>query len=184
MEDQLEKGCSHYKSAKINYTSAKNFYKVDNIFDDVLNTYNSWNTRISTNHLNLWMNQIKKVTNMPSENGDSLKIKFITQLKIRPPCFSIFVNDIDLFFKSHEAFLKKMLIKEFRLRNVAIRFIVRDHEKINERNKFKKVSIGTAKITKKIDMLKEKMKTPTYRKRMQGADFLYGRKSLYWGNRK
>ena len=47
---------------------------------------------------------------------------------------------VDLFFKSHETFLKKMLIREFRLRNVAIRFVVRDHENINERNKFKKVS--------------------------------------------
>jgi GTP-binding protein len=184
MEDQLEKGCTHYKNPKINYTSAKNFYKVDNIFDEVLNVYNSWNSRVTTNQLNLWVNQIRKVTNMPTEKGETLKIKFITQLKIRPPCFSVFVNNIDLFFKSHEAFLKKMLIREFRLRNVAIRFVVRDPENINERNKFKKVSVGTAKITKKINILKEKMQSPTYKKRMQGADFLYGSKSLFWGNRK
>lgn len=121
---------------------------------------------------------------MPSQKGESLKIKFITQLKIRPPCFSVFVNDIELFFKSHETFIKKMLIKEFRLRNTAIRFILRDHEKIIEVNKFKKVSEGTAKIQKKVELLKEKLSNPTYRRRAKGADFLYGKKSLYWGSKK
>lgn len=152
--------------------------------DEVLNAYNSWNKRITTNQLNQWLNQIKKVSSMPSQKGESLKIKFITQLKIRPPCFSVFVNDIGLFFKSHETFIKKMLIKEFRLRNTAIRFILRDHEKISEINKFKKVSEGTAKIQKKVELLKEKLNNPTYRRRAKGADFLYGRKSLYWGNKK
>jgi len=184
IEDQLEKGCTHYKSAKIHFTSAKSFYKVDNIMDEVLKAYSSWNSRITTNQLNQWLNQIKKVSTMPSQKGESLKIKFITQLKIRPPCFSVFVNDISLFFKTHETFIKKMLIKEFKMRNTAIRFIVRDHEKINELNKFKKVSEGTAKIQKKVELHKVKMNSPTYRRRAKGADFLYGKKSLYWGNRK
>lgn len=180
----MEKGCTYYKLPKINFVSAKNFYKVDNIMDEVLNAYNSWNTRITTNQLNLWMNQIKKVSSLPSKEGETLKIKFITQLKIRPPCFSIFVNDVDLFFKSHETFLKKMLVKEFRLKNTAIRFILRDHKKIMEINKYKKVSEGTAKIQKKVELLKEKLNNPTYRRRAKGADFLYRRKSLYWGNKK
>lgn len=152
--------------------------------DEVLNAYNAWNTRISTNQLNLWLNQIKKVTNMPSKSGESLKIKFVTQLKTRPPCFSLYVNNINLFFKSHEMFLKKMLVKEFKLKNTSIRFILRDHEKIQEINKFKKVSEATAKIVKKVETLKEKMNNPTYRRRAKGADHLYGRKSLYWGNKK
>jgi len=184
IEEQLENGCSHYKDAKIHFTSAKNFYKVDNIMDEVLNVYNAWNTRITTNQLNQWLNQIKKVSSMPSQKGEVLKIKFITQLKSRPPCFSIFVNNIDLFFKSHETFIKKMLIKEFKLRNSAIRFVLRDHEKIKELNKFKKVSEGTAKIQKKVELFKEKLSNPTYRRRAKGADYLYGRKSLYWGNKK
>ena len=102
---------------------------------------------------------------MPSQKGESLKIKFITQLKIRQPCFSMFVNDIGLFFKTHETFIKKMLIKEFKLKNTAIRFILRDHEKISEINKFKKVSEGTAKIQKKVSLFKEKLNNPTYRRR-------------------
>jgi len=152
--------------------------------DEVLNAYNSWNTRINTNQLNQWLNQMKKITNMPSHNGKILKIKFITQLKIRPPCFSLFVNDITLFFKSHETYIKKMLSTEFKLKSTPIRFILRDHEKINELNKFKKMSENTAKIHKKIDLLKKKMNNPTYKKRSKGANFLYGQKSLYWANRK
>lgn len=179
IEDQLEQGCSHFKLSKINFVSAKNFYKIDSIIDDVLNGYNSWNTRVPTRVINEWVNQLKKTTNSPTQRGQSLKLKFITQIKTRPPAFTVFVNNIDIFFKSHETFIKRMMVKEFNLRGSPIRLLLRDHKKIHQRNPFKKVSVATAKIQKKLNLVKTKMARPTYRRKSKGYHELYGKNSIY-----
>jgi GTP-binding protein len=179
MEDQLEKGCSHYKSIKINFVSAKKFFKIDSIMDDVLNAYSAWNTRIPTNVLNDWVSQLRKITNAPNRHGEYLKIKFMSQIRTRPPAFTMFVNNINIFFKSHETFIKKMMIKEFNLKSSPIRFLLRDHKFVSKNTPFKKVSVATAKIQKKIDLMKKKMANPTYRRKSVGYDKLYGKKSIY-----
>jgi predicted GTPase len=48
--------------------------------DEVLYSYESWNSRISTGVLNDWLNEIKKVKNTPGKQGEYLKLKFITQV--------------------------------------------------------------------------------------------------------
>lgn len=179
MEDQLDKGCTHYKNVNIHFVSAKNFLKVDYIMDDIINAYAAWNKRLSTYLINQWTNQLKKISVTPGRDGGHLKIKFMTQVKTRPPCFTVFVNDIKLFFKSHENFIKKLMVKEFGLKFAPLRFLVRDHVKIFKMNEFKKVTTATAKIQKKIDLMKKKMANPTYRRKMKGSDLLYGKKSLY-----
>lgn len=179
MEDQLEKGSTEYKSLKISFVSARNFYKVDSLMDDVLNAYTAWNTRISTHLLNQWVNEIKKVNHTPNKNGEHLKLKFVTQIKTRPPAFTVFVNNINIFFKFHEIFIKKMMVKEFKLQHSPIRLLLRDHKKIGSSNEFRKVSVATAKIQKKLDLMKRKMANPTYRRKAAGYDKLYGKKSIY-----
>ncbi len=179
MENQLEKGCSEYSNSKISYVSAKNFFKIDGIMDDVLNAYSSWNKRIPTNLLNQWVNEIKKVTHTPNKHGEHLRLKFMTQIKTRPPCFSLFVNNIHVFLNSHDKFLKKMMVKEFDLIHAPIRFLLRDHKVVNESDEFKKMSVSTAKIKKKVDLFKKKMANPTYRRKSAGYDRLYGRGSEY-----
>lgn len=179
IEEQFENGSEKYKNIKINYVSAKHYQKVDNIIEDVLNAYSNWNTRIHTHLLNQFINQLKKVSSTPNRGGEYLKLKFMTQIKTRPPAFTVFVNNIDIFFKAHETYLKKMMTKEFNLKFSPIRFLIRDHKKVFERNEFKKVGISTAKIQKKVDLLKKKLANQTYRRKSQGSDFLYGRSSLY-----
>jgi GTP-binding protein len=178
MEDQLENGCSEFKNMRIHYVSAKSFFKIDDIMDDVINAYSSWNTRITTNLLNKWTNQLKKISSIPNRDGEYLKLKFMTQIKTRPPSFSVFVNDVNIFFKHHETFLKKMMTKEFNLRCSPIRFLLRDHKKINEINSYKKVTVATAKIQKKIELLKKKLAKPTYRRKVTGYGKLYGNESI------
>jgi len=82
IENQLKNGTNHYKNFKIIFCSAKTLIKVDEIMDEVLYSYESWNSRISTGVLNDWLNEIKKVKNTPGKNGEYLKLKFITQVFI------------------------------------------------------------------------------------------------------
>lgn len=72
----------------------------------VLKSYEKWNMRVSTGMLNDWLNRFKKVQNAPTEGGNRLKIRFVSQVKSRPPTFVIFVNDKSLFKPNYMRFMR------------------------------------------------------------------------------
>jgi GTP-binding protein len=80
IDNQLKKGSDHYKHIKIIFCSAKSLLKIDDIMDEVFNSYENWNSRISTGVLNDWLHELKKVKNTPGKRGEYLKIRFITQV--------------------------------------------------------------------------------------------------------
>ena len=67
-----------------------------------------------------------------------------------------------------------MICQEFNLKNAPIRFLLRDPKSVMKTNKFKKVSISTSKISKKVHMKNIKLGNPTYRRKLVGARNLYG----------
>lgn len=82
MKKQVERALNEVKDVPMMYISAKTGYKIDNIMDQVLNVYNKWNLRISTGILNNWMKNLKKIHLMPTEEGNDLKIRFVSQVII------------------------------------------------------------------------------------------------------
>jgi GTPase len=92
MDKQLEKGLGQAKAIPITYVSAKTGLRVDSTMDEVLRVYEKWNTRVSTGLLNKWLYEFNKVQRMPNEKGSKLKLKYIMQIKIRPPTFFVFCN--------------------------------------------------------------------------------------------
>lgn len=185
ISNQIETHCTEFKSPKIIFASVKNNFKIDSIIDEALKTYLAWNTRIPTKMLNSFSIQLSKIARRPNLDGEYLNMKFMTQVKVRPPCFVLFLNDIDLFFNAHEMYVKKMISKEFGLTNIPMRFILRDREvqssTINFKNKnnvgrsFKAKSATEATIEKKISIQKEKMGNVTKVRRSKGAEMMFGR---------
>ena len=96
----------------------------------VLDSYEKWNIRISTGTLNDWLNRFKKVQNTPTDGGNRLKIRFVSEVKARPPTFVVFVNDKSLFKPNYMRFMRQKLGEEFGLEGTPIRFIVRETDQI------------------------------------------------------
>lgn len=82
MRKQVERALNNVRDVPMMYISAKTGYKIDNIMDEVLNVYNKWNTRISTGILNNWMRNLKKIQLLPTDSGNDLKIRFVSQVII------------------------------------------------------------------------------------------------------
>ena len=176
LEEKLRKTCLEFRFKRVLYTSAKNTEKLDTVMDDVLVTYSNWNCRISTSMLNDWMVKAKKTTKTPGRHGDHLNLKFVTQLKVRPPEFVAFVNDRMLFFRSHELFFKSSLAEEFKMHNVPFRLLTRDYDNVRL---FKKQSVATSKIKKKVQLQKDRMRTPTAWRKEKGYAKLYRKNSIF-----
>lgn len=114
------------KGLHIILTSATTKYNIKNLLNEMLKLYDAWNSRISTGLLNRWLDSFKKVQNLPSEHGSLLKIKYITQIKARPPTFYVFVNDKSLMKENYYKNFSNSLSEEFKMNGVPIRIIFRD----------------------------------------------------------
>jgi GTP-binding protein len=80
-----------------------------------------WNKRIPTARLNRWLEEAIAQTPPPGVAGRRIKIRYITQLRARPPYFILFGNQLDALPVSYERFLMNGLRQAFDLPGVPIR---------------------------------------------------------------
>ena len=114
-------------------TSAIKGYGVDKILDEVINVYNNWNKRIKTPILNQWLKDVVNIKRPNLVGSKVTKIKYITQIKTRPPTFNLFVNITEGIDRSYIRFLSKRIGKDFSLNSVPIRIKI-----IKNKNNFVK----------------------------------------------
>ena len=91
----------------------------------ILSAYEIWNMRVSTSKLNIWLTDKLSSHPPPSINGKRIKIRYITQVKSRPPSFVIFSSLPDSVPESYKRYLVNGLRKDFGLVGVPIRLMLR-----------------------------------------------------------
>lgn len=63
---------------------------------------------------------------MPTDMGRILKLRYIMQIKTRPPTFFIYVNDKNLVDDNFDRFLRNSIASEFGFEGVPVRLLIRD----------------------------------------------------------
>ena len=101
------------KGIPVCFVSAINNIGFENFNKSLLNQLKSWKNRIKTSNLNTWLGLVVKKTPHPMYNGNLVKFKFITQVKIAPPKFFIFTNYPKFISNSYKRFLSNNLKKLF-----------------------------------------------------------------------
>lgn len=79
---------------------------MDKVMDEVLRLYEKWNLRVGTGLLNDWVRKFRKLMKPPTDQGEILNVKFAMQISTRPPTFTVFVNDHDLFTENYYRFMR------------------------------------------------------------------------------
>ena len=100
---------------------------VDVVLDAVKVTHDAWSTRINTWILNTWLKDLMISFPPPRVNDKQLKVKYVTQLKARPPSFAFFCNG-NKFPGYYERFLRSKIQEDFNLQGIPLRFVVRKSE--------------------------------------------------------
>jgi GTP-binding protein len=90
--------------------------------------YGLWNTRISTGRLNRWLDLMLEAHPPPLVEGRRLRIRYITQIKTRPPTFALFVSRPADLPESYLRYLTTGLRQDFGLRGIPIRMVMRKGE--------------------------------------------------------
>lgn len=87
--------------------------------------HTAWNHRVTTNVLNRWLAAMVAQHPPPAPGGRRIKLRYMTQVKSRPPSFVCFCSRPDALPASYSRFLVNGLREEFGIRGVPIRLMMR-----------------------------------------------------------
>jgi GTP-binding protein len=104
--------------------SATKGKRLTDVLDAAFAMYEVWNRRIPTAKLNEWLAEMVSTHTPPLVKNRRVKLKYITQMKTRPPSFALHVNMAQL-AESYRRYLVNGLRKDFDLPGVPIRLVLR-----------------------------------------------------------
>ena len=82
--------------------------------------------RVSTSALNDVIGEAVMLNQPPSDKGKRLKIYYGSQTGVKPPKFTLFINDKNLTHFSYQRYLENRIRESFGLEGTPIRIIVRE----------------------------------------------------------
>lgn len=94
---------------------------VSRVLPTVLDAHRRWSQRIGTGMLNRWLTAIERHHPPPAPQGRQTRLKYMTQLKGRPPTFLIWCNRPSAVPDSYVSFLRNNLRNEFGFHGVPVR---------------------------------------------------------------
>lgn len=94
--DILETSLTQVRGVSVVPISALYHKHFDKLFDAVFSLYDQWNRRVGTSELNRWLELMLENHSPPMVSGRRIKIRYMTQIKTRPPTFAIFVSSMEL----------------------------------------------------------------------------------------
>lgn len=105
--------------------SALHGKRIDRLMDIVLETYAIWNKRIPTSGLNHWLAGMESQHPAPLVQGRPNRLKYITQIKDRPPTFVVWVSRPKELPETYKRYLINGLRDDYDIPGVPIRVLVR-----------------------------------------------------------
>ena len=123
--NQLEKSLSQIKNVQVIFMSGLQMQGLDKLMDTSLDIKKRLDIRISTGKLNRWLIPIIESNPAPLYKGKRNRIRYITQVNVRPPTFAVFMSSPENLPDSYKRFLMSSLMNDFDLSGLPIRIMLR-----------------------------------------------------------
>ncbi len=125
LADRLERSLPQVRGLSIVTLSAMTGAGAKTLMPAVLEAYDIWNRRLPTSALNRWLDDILAHHPPPAVSGRRIKLRYITQIKARPPTIALFVNKPEDLPDSYSRYLVNALREDFDLPGTPIRVHLR-----------------------------------------------------------
>jgi GTP-binding protein len=123
--DRISISLSQLKGITMVPLSAETGEGMDKLFPAIRAAYEKWNFRVPTSALNRWFETALEKFPPPLVQGRRLKLRYITQVKARPPSFALFGTRAEQVPDTYTRYLVNQLREEFDLPGVPIRLMLR-----------------------------------------------------------
>ena len=125
INDRLETSLAQVRGVPVVPVSGLYGRGLDRLLQTVDDIHRLWNTRISTGRLNRWLEPMLEAHPPPMSQGRRLRIRYMTQVRTRPPTFALFASrPVDL-PESYLRYLIGGLRADFSLSGIPVRMLLR-----------------------------------------------------------
>jgi GTP-binding protein len=141
LKESFERLLPQLRGAPLVTVSAKTGRGLDRLHDAIVQAHETWNRRITTAQLNRWILGMTEAHPPPAPGGRRIRMRYMTQVKTRPPGFVIMSSHADQVPASYERYLVNGLREAFQLQGTPIRLFLRDSGAKNPYKARKKANI-------------------------------------------
>ena len=124
-EDRLQTSLTQVAGVPLITMSGLRGKGVDKLMAGVLDVYRRWNQRISTGRLNRWLDGMIGAHPPPASQGRPIRLRYMTQIKARPPHFALWCSRPKDLPESYRRYLMNGLRETFNLEGVPMRISMR-----------------------------------------------------------
>jgi GTP-binding protein len=131
----LDEGLSQLRNVPLLTVSAKTGKGTDMIFKVAFEMREAWSRRVPTGELNRWFERAIDANPPPAPKGQRIKLRYITQVKNRPPSFVVFGNRTDELPDSYRRYLLNSMRRDFNMEAIPLRLEFRGRSNPFDRNR-------------------------------------------------
>jgi GTPase len=128
LREQAQRLLPQVKKLRMTPVSAKSGAGIDAMMQAVIEVHRAWNRRIPTARLNRWLEGVLAHHPPPAVAGRRLRVKYITQVKTRPPTFIAACSRPEALPTAYSRYLVNSLSETFDLGATPIRLHARKGE--------------------------------------------------------
>ncbi len=125
LRERLDKSLPQIVGAPLVGISALTGEGIARIVPAVLAAYAAWNKRVGTSALNRFLETALERHAPPAVSGRRVRIRYMTQVKARPPTFALFGNQLTALPEDYVRYLTNGLREAFDLYGTPLRFLMR-----------------------------------------------------------
>lgn len=126
MRASFEKMLPQLRGAPLITVSAKTGKGLDRLHNAVIKAHEVWNRRVPTARLNQWLGAMTESHPPPAPGGRRIRLRYMTQVKTRPPAFIVKSTHTDQIPTSYQRYLINGLRTDFDMPGTPIRLFFRD----------------------------------------------------------
>ena len=131
LRESLDRLLPQLKGAPLVTLSARTGRGLDRLRGAVLKAHEVWNRRIPTARLNAWLADMVSAHPPPAPGGKRIKLRYMTQVKTRPPGFVVMCSHPDKLAASYSRYLVNGLRLDFDMPGTPIRLTMRSQSDKN-----------------------------------------------------
>jgi GTP-binding protein len=128
LRETFERLLPQLRGAPVVPVSALTGRGLDRLRAAILEAHRVWNARVTTGQLNRWLAEAVEAHPPPAVAGRRLRLRYITQVKSRPPSFVAWCSRPEALPESYRRYLVNGLREAFGLKGVPIRLTLRKGE--------------------------------------------------------
>jgi GTPase len=117
----LAEGLAQLKEVALLTVSGKTGKGIDTVIEVAFDLRDAWARRVPTGELNRWFEAAVEANPPPAPRGQRIKLRYITQVKSRPPTFVAFGNRTDELPESYRRYLVNAMRRDLKLGPVPLR---------------------------------------------------------------